>query len=170
MQAFLIFIYLLLGTTTVGVVHEFHLSKSTINYNTAEQSLQITMNIYIDDLEAALKNEGIDSLMICTKKEKDTAEEHIFNYISDHFNIKTDGTDLNLTYIGKEQSDDLAAIWCYLEVENIVSFRDLELSNTILISNFDDQKNMTTFQYDKTRITDILFTQSKTSETVNYEE
>jgi len=146
--------------------HEFHLSKTTINYNTEEMAIQVSTRIFIDDLELSLKDSGYDSLKICTRKEKENAEQLIQDYINEHLKVKIDDSDLEFTFLGKEQSDDLAAVWCYLEAYDVEAFNKMSVSNTILISQFDDQKNITMIQVDKEKIAHILFTSDHTNETV----
>ena len=45
-------------------------------------------------------------------------------------------------YIGKETSEDLQAIWCYLEIINIESIKSIRVENSLLMELFDDQKNI----------------------------
>jgi len=147
----------------INDAHEFHLSKSIINYNSEEKSIQITMNMFIDDLELALKANGVDSLNLCTKKEKSSAEDYVYGYILNNLDIEVDGRKITPEFIGKEQSDDLTAVWCYLEVTDIESYTSINITNTIMVDIYDDQKNMTTIQKDKERLEDILFTPKKTN-------
>jgi hypothetical protein len=156
----------MMNTTPVMDVHEFHLSKSTINYNTKDQSLQITMNMFIDDLELALQPTAGDTLRLCTRKEKEDAEASIYAYILEHFIIEINGKIIIPEFLGKEQSDDLAAVWCYMEVGDILAFSEISVTNSIMTELYDDQKNMTNIQLDKQRVEDILFTPEKTSEKI----
>jgi len=161
----------LIGSTSNETdVHEFHLSKSTINYNTTEQAIQITMNLFIDDLELALKEYGADSLQICTRYESDDAEDYILQYINDRLIIIIDDKPVEVSFIGKEQSDDLEAVWCYFEVLDIGSIRQLSVQNTIMTDLFDDQKNITSIRKDKHRIEDILFSTKKTTENIPFDD
>lgn len=166
MNIFFVIILTLMNSSPVTEVHEFHLSKSTINYNTKDQSLQITMNMFIDDLELALQPIEGDSLKICTRKEKESAEESLHTYILEHFVIVINSQKITPKFLGKEPSDDLAAVWCYLEVENLPAFSEISITNDIMIELFEDQKNMTSIQLDKERIEDILFTPEKTTEKI----
>jgi hypothetical protein len=150
----------------VSEAHEFHLSKSTINYNTKEESLQITMNMFIDDLELALQPTAGDTLRICTRKESKDAEDSIHAYILEHLVIEINDEKVVPQFLGKEPSDDLAAVWCYLEVIDVPSFSTISITNNIMVDLFDDQKNMTNIQLDKKRVEDILFTIGKTSENI----
>lgn len=160
-------IFYFIITTFSGINHDFHLSKSTLNYDEKTSTIQITLNMFIDDLEDALRLEQIDSLFICTSKENKLAETYIADYINDHLIISTGSNQQVPTWIGKEISDDLMAVWCYLEIPLSDKPSELIIDNTIMVELFDDQKNMTTIMANKKRITDILFDTDKTSSRVD---
>ena len=44
--------------------------------------------------------------------------------------------------MGKEISDDLAGVWSYLELSDVEPFKVISISNSLLVSTFDDQKNI----------------------------
>jgi len=161
----------LLGSpTSEAEEHEFHLSKSTINYNTEEKAIQITMNLFIDDLELALKDYGADSLQICTRYEALDAEDYILQYVNDRLLMMVDDKPLQIAFIGKEQSDDLEAVWCYFEVLDITSIGELSVQNTIMTDLFEDQKNITSIRKNKRRIEDILFSPEKTTQNISFDD
>lgn len=166
MQILVLILSLFMNTGLPLETHEFHLSKTTINYDTEESAIQISTRIFIDDLELDLKELGFDSLQICTRKEKASAEQIIHNYIKERLVVAVDGNPLELTFLGKEQSDDLAAVWCYLEAYEVSNFDEMSITNTILATQFDDQKNITVVEIDKDRVAHLLFTSETTSETI----
>ena len=61
--------------------HDFHLSKCDIIYSTEEKAFQISLQLFIDDLEIALAAEGHENLGICTPNESDKAETIIHESI-----------------------------------------------------------------------------------------
>lgn len=139
--------------------HEFHLSKSTVNYDTETNAIQVTLRIFIDDLETALATDGIKGLKIGTGTEVDSADYFVSAYIADHFVLTTAADTLLYQYLGKELSDDLQAIWCYLELpleDGLPTGEDITLHNTILLKDFADQKNVVTVKKDKKRLADYL--------------
>ena len=99
--------------------HEFHLSKFLFEYVPEEEALQITMYMFIDDFEAALSEKKIDNMYICTEKEDEQADRHIFEYLQDKIQLSVDGQPLNFEYVGKELAEDIIGMWCYLEVTNL---------------------------------------------------
>ena len=168
MYSLIIFLSLLINANAVAEAeaHEFHLSKTTINYDTEETAIQISTRIFLDDLELSLKQLGYDSLQICTKWEKEEAELYMYKYLKDNLIIAVDGVEIEYEFLGKEPSDDLAAVWCYLEAYDVTSFNTIEVANTILTTQFDDQKNITMIQVDKNRIAHLLFTTDHTYEAI----
>ena len=166
MSTIVLSFFLLLTSFSETELHEFHLSRTTINYDSEEMAIQISTSIFIDDLELALKENGHDSLKICTLKEKEDAEIFMHEYLNEHLQIEIDGLALNLSFLGKEPSDDLMAVWCYLEAYDVPSFSEIKVSNTILNTQFDDQKNITVIQIDKDNIAQILFNLDKTTESI----
>lgn len=138
-------------------MHDFHLSKCDINFNTEEGSLQIGMHLFVDDLEAVLSLQGHDGLNLCTDKELPHAEQVVFDYINRHFGIWDDDVKIETEWIGKEASDDLAGIWCYFEITGVSTENELQLQNTIMLELFDDQRNIVKVTADHKRIDYFLF-------------
>ena len=123
-------------------LHEFHLSKALMEYNTQEKALQVSMHIFLDDLEEALRQEGKDKLFICTDKESENAEAYLEAYLRDHFKITINGKPAKYNFLGKEPSEDYQAAWCYIEIENVAELKEIEILNDVLIETFADQKNV----------------------------
>jgi len=143
-----------------GSMHDLHLSKSTVNYKTTDETLQITVNIFIDDLELALYEMGYDSLHLFTIDESEMADEYIADYINEYFTIEIDGYTVHPTWLGKEMSDDYQAAWCYLEVPELPSLKKMKVSNRILIDIYDDQRNIVQVEKNNRRIEDFLFSKN----------
>jgi len=145
-MSFLIsFLILLLGN---GILHEFHLSNTEVRYNIEESALQITSRIFIDDLEMTLANYGFDNLYICTEKEAESAEGLIAQYLKNNLVISVDDKVMEFEFLGKEISDDLIAVWCYLEILDVSPKEKIEIENNTLLETFDDQKNIVRIKMD----------------------
>ena len=125
-------------------IHDFHVSQALINYNADNRSFEISLHIFIDDLEIALLERGIEKLFIATDRENKNADDHIFGYLHDRFRIISDKDTVNFSFLGKETSHDLMAVWCYLEAVEIPSPREITIYNTILTEIYSDQKNLIT--------------------------
>ena len=126
--------------------HEIHLSKTDIHYNERASSLEVTMHIFIDDLELAMKNQGMVDLFIATERERDGVDSLIQKYLSTSFEVTVNGEKQSFEFLGKEESEDLMAVWCYLERPNIRELHSILIKNSILTEIYSDQKNMVSFQ------------------------
>lgn len=122
--------------------HEFHISKCQIKYSEESKALQISVHLFLDDLEEAMREQGADKMFLCTKKEHEKAEKYLYRYLQQRFKLIVNGQEVAFDFIGKEQSEDLQAVWCYLEVTNVSSFEKLALTNSLLMEIFEDQKNI----------------------------
>ena len=142
------FILLFLTFFEVSADHDFHLSNTEIRYNIEESALQITSRIFIDDLESALAAVGHDNLFICTEKEAPEAEIFIAEYLDNNLIIRIDGVAQNYEFIGKEVSEDLQAVWCYMEIVDIECNEVIVVENNVLLEIFDDQKNIVRLNLD----------------------
>lgn len=125
-------------------VHDFHLSKSLVEYSEADKALQISLYVFIDDLEEALRQNGADNLFIGTEKEDASAEKHMAAYFQNTFKIHVDDKEKQFEFLGKELSEDMIAVWCYLEIGELENLKTLKIKNSLLMEVFNDQTNMVT--------------------------
>lgn len=131
--------------------HDIHLSMSEIRFNEATSSFEVAIKIFIDDLELAIeKQEHVTGLKIGTEKEASGADQYISAYLERHFSITIDGVKLTPDFLGKEVTDDLLAVWCYVEFPQKASTaRSCVLSNNILLEVYQDQRNIMDIQMSK---------------------
>lgn len=122
--------------------HQFHVSKCLIEYNSEESAIQISMHLFIDDTEEALRRKGFDKLFICSEKESETAEEHLGAYLIQQLRLEVDGKTLTPTFLGKEVTEDFLGMWCYLEITGVKSPKEITIINEVLMDTFEDQKNI----------------------------
>ncbi len=156
------------AVTMNSTAHEYHNSKCQIEYSEPDKALQITLYIFIDDLEDALRERGADKLFIATEREHKKAEKHIYAYLQDKLELNVNEQKVDFTFIGKEPSEDLQAIWCYLEVPDMKEINELFVSNSILMEVFDDQKNIVSVVGPNNKRGYFLFEVGKSSESIRF--
>ena len=167
---YFVFLILSLLTPQIEADHEFHMSKCEIAFNEAEQAIQISLHLFIDDLETALAAKGISNLYICTDKEDAETEQYIADYLQETFALQVDGKAVSYSFLGKEPSEDLEGIWCYLEIETIASIQELNVRNQILTQAFDDQRNIVSITKSGVgRMGYFLFDKDSFEDTVSFE-
>ena len=57
--------------------HDFHISHTSLHYNSDLESIEITMKVSIEDLERSLESDNSEKLRIGTIKEKKSV--HLFH-------------------------------------------------------------------------------------------
>jgi len=130
----------LLLTTVCAMPHDFHASITQIELNATSGRLEVAVKIFTDDLEAAIQPIGKEPLRLATERESSRSDDLIGDYVTRHLRIKVDGVPVVLAFIGKDHEAD--ATWCYLESGPVNSFQKLDITNTVLFAQFDDQVNI----------------------------
>lgn len=149
--------------------HEFHVSKALVEFNESEQALQVSMHLFIDDLEEGLQLGGVqETLNLCTSKEHENAEAYLSEYLKKKFKILVNEELLDFEFLGKEPSEDLIGIWCYLEITNISSINAIQIENSILLEAFEDQKNIISLIGPNKKKDYFLFKEGYFSDNVSY--
>jgi len=124
-------------------MHDIHVSKCSIDFSNEEKTLQITLHIYLDDLEEAIKNGGVEEkLNLCTKKEHADGDKHVQNYFEKMFQLEVNDKSVGYNYLGKEVSEDLLAGWFYVEVEDVQTLEKLKINYGILTDLYNDQQSI----------------------------
>ncbi len=121
-------------------LHKYYISLCEIEYVKEQQSLQVTLNLFIDDLEFTLNKNHQIEMQLDTENEAKNADELFENYLRNNFKIKVNNESKNYDYIGKEYDDNLVRF--YLEVTNIEQLNILDITNTSLTRDFKDQQNI----------------------------
>lgn len=165
-------IILLTSFLTIGAsssVHEFHVSKGMVEFKVEKSEVQISLNIFIDDLEIALKSKGIDSLYIGTEKEAIDADTSIEKYLSQVFQVEINQSGMGKSqFIGKEISEDLTSIWCYMRIPITEPIKELRVKNSILLETFEDQKNITSIVGPESAKSSFMSTRGDDEKIVSY--
>jgi hypothetical protein len=134
--------------------HEYHLSRTTLNYDSQSHTYQFTINIFIDDLTKCLEKQGHKNLNIGGKEASNT-DAVIEAYLRTHL-ILMEEKAIPYTYLGREFSDDQIALYIYLESAESPARKNLAIKNSLLLEEFDDQKNIIDVTKDKKRVTQVL--------------
>jgi len=140
----LVFLFMVNSSFTTGSeFHDVHESKCSIDFSNEEKTLQITIHIYLDDLEAAIAKRGVkETLHLCTEKEHADGDKHVYDYLQKTFNLEVNDKAVNYNYLGKEISEDLLAGWFYVEVEDVQILEKLKIDYGILTDLYDDQRSI----------------------------
>jgi len=120
--------------------HKYYLSLTQIEYKNESKSIQIIINVFMDDIETALNKEYSIDLQLTNQNELESNDVYFKKYLKKNLYFKVDNTSSSFNYIGKEYDGDL--VYFYLEIENVNSVEAIEVVNTILIDYFPEQQNL----------------------------
>lgn len=121
-------------------VHKYYMSLCQIEHNENQNALQITLNMFIDDIEFTLNKNHNTLLNLATKNEVENIDDYYIEYLNNHFKITVNNQQKTFTYIGKDYDDDIVTF--YLEIINIQEIKSIEVSNTSLFKDFEYQNNI----------------------------
>ena len=128
--------------------HDFHVTHTTLHYNSDLENMEITIKVAIEDLELSLESK---ELRIGTLNEKKSSEEIIKNYFRNHLNIYGNNKIIDCKWVGKEISDNLHDIYIYFEISNFNqndTLKSLTLQNTIFIETARNQTNIVLIEFE----------------------
>ncbi|AUC84150.1 hypothetical protein CW731_02040 [Polaribacter sp. ALD11] len=120
--------------------HKYYLSLTQIKFKEESKSVQIIINVFMDDIETALNKDYKIDLQLTTKKELQNNDVYFEKYLKTKLQFKIDNVAKEFTYIGKEYDGDL--VYFYLEIENIPTISTIEITNKILMKHFPEQQNL----------------------------
>jgi hypothetical protein len=121
-------------------MHKYYVSLCEIEYLKEKQSIQITLGVFIEDLEVLLNKNSGKQLNLASKTEIANVDDYYKKYLNEHLQISANDKNQLYKYIGKEYDGDIVRF--YLEITDIKELKSLEITNNILINEFPDQKNI----------------------------
>jgi len=121
-------------------LHKYYISLCEIEYIEDQKSLQITLGMFIDDIEFTLNKDYNTNLNLATKSEASNIDEYYKTYLNNHFKISVNNNAKTFIYIGKEYDDEIVRF--YLEIINIKTLKSIEVTNTSLLRDFENQENI----------------------------
>ncbi|MCF8257863.1 MAG: hypothetical protein K9J06_09925 [Flavobacteriales bacterium] len=130
----------LLFAALCALPHDFHASITQIAVNEGTGRLEVAVKIFTDDLEAVIQPEGTEPLRLASPREDGRSRTLIGAYVTKNLRIRVDGVPVVFTFLGSENETD--ATWCYLESGPLGAFTTLDVTNTVLVSRYDDQVNI----------------------------
>lgn len=130
----------LIAISSLAWVHPYYVTISQIDYNSSNESLEISMKMFTDDLENALNESGAGKLHLGEVDESEKADTYIGRYIAKQMEISVNGVPVKLSFLGKEV--DMDVTWCYVEVLEVPTPQNMDISNRMFMEMFDTQVNI----------------------------
>ena len=143
---------LLFAFPTQAISHRYHTSLTRMDYKAEDKNIEITIRLFIHDLENVL--EGFAEKRIDVGKTPEI-DKIIVKYLEENFVLKNKKDEkLNLKWVGKELNVDTAFV--YLEASSDESIEGFKLQNTIFFESFAEQTNLLTARFENKKV-DLLY-------------
>ncbi len=140
-------------------MHKYYISLTKIEYKKESKSIQITMRIFIDDLQETINTTYNKDFELALPNESKKIDTIINNYLTGKFKIKINNIQKAYSYIGKEYENEV--VYLYLEINNIESIKAIEIKNTVMMEIFPEQKNIIKLNINNTKKTFLLTTKKE---------
>lgn len=133
-------ILLLFISSFQKVKHPFFVSVIDINYKQKEQTLQLSVKLFTNDLEDALRRTSKKKIDILNPINKAETDSILYNYIIKRLNINVNSKKQTLHFIGYEKEEE--AIWTYLEIKNSLLPKKINIETKLLYDFLPQQINI----------------------------
>ena len=134
------------------LIHDYHITHTTIYYNKKSNSFEITVKVSVEDLERSLETEEFKKLRIGSQRESKIADKLIENYFNKNFLLFINNNQTDYEWVGKEIDDNLHDLYLYFEIENLSIDRNIEsiiIENTVFLENQENQINLARIEFEK---------------------
>ncbi len=116
--------------SAMAVLHPFFVSVIEMNHNAKEKSVEVSIRIFTDDLEATLKKVNNSKVDLLNPNNKVNNDKLIVEYIRQKMAIKIDTKLVVLEYVGYEIKKE--SVWLYFEIDNIASIKKINVNCNLL--------------------------------------
>ncbi|REH47448.1 hypothetical protein C7448_10669 [Tenacibaculum gallaicum] len=135
-----LFVLLLVLPLLSFTLHKYYVALTEIEYREDTQSVQMIMNVFMDDIELAINKDYNTNLQIATKNELPSINEYYYKYLKTHFKVTINNKEAVYKFIGKEYDGNI--VYFYLEIEDVSLPKSIKIENDILVDHFPDQQNL----------------------------
>jgi hypothetical protein len=139
----------LLATILFLPFHDFHVTHTTLHYNSDVKSIEITIKVALEDFERLLEEEYSNKLGVEVKEEGEISQKIIEDYFANHLKISTNKKEYKYQWVGKEVSNNLHDIYLYFEIPNYhKSQESITIENTLFLEAYADQVNIILVEFE----------------------
>ncbi len=122
------------------------MSVSDIKYKEDKKAIQISIRIFLDDLELGLQAyTGNEKLDITAQENWEFVEKNIKPYLLERIKLWDEKSrPYEINFIGAEIEEDV--MWAYLEIEKVKKLKQVKVHISVLHEVWSDQENLVHFR------------------------
>lgn len=127
--------------SVLSTLHPVHVSVTDVELSRKDQELQVIVRIFTDDLETEIRRElKLVDMDILAPTNGQTSEQIFEAYLKRHLKFTVNQMPRKFSYLGFEEES--GAVISYLLIDDVAQLNALEVTNDILLREFDDQVNL----------------------------
>lgn len=134
--------------------HPIHLSITTVAHNSETHSLEITHKFFVDDFERRVEKDCGLKLQLGTPQQHAQAQASVEAFMRKNFSLSLHGKPVAFSFVGFEV--DAESILIYVEAKGVKKLKQVDVSLTVLLDVFEDQRNVVNFMYQGQKKTAII--------------
>ena len=155
LSIFLIFVHSIF--IPKNIEHKFYVSTTTIEFKEEKNVIQITCQLFIDDVEKSL-NRYQEGIKLAPDSNKQGIDKLLKKSLKKSILISIDGKTTDLIYIGREYKNDI--LQCYFEANAPASSQNLSIENRTFFDLFEDQQNIIHYKNKSIRKSFLLYSEN----------
>ncbi|RPG63741.1 MAG: hypothetical protein CBC02_009995 [Flavobacteriaceae bacterium TMED42] len=129
--------------------HNFYVSTTSVRFVPDEKSLQITTQVFLDDFEAVLRQNGNDKTRLTPEVDQGEIDSLVEEYFRKNITFMAHGKIMDFDFLGKVYKSDVLVAYMELQLDSIAP--PLSIENTIFFDYLPDQKNIIHLKLDSKR-------------------
>jgi hypothetical protein len=135
-----VFLVLFFNLMAAFALHNFYVSTTSIRFVPEENLLQITTQVFLDDFESVLQQDGNNKTKMIPEIPQKEIDSLIEDYFRKNITFKAQGKTLDFNFLGKVYKSDVLVSYMELKVDSITS--PFSINNTIFFDYLPNQKNI----------------------------
>jgi hypothetical protein len=120
--------------------HPFYLGVVDIKQDAKQHTLNVSVKLFINDIEDALKKTSTKNIDLLNPKNKQEMETELFAYIKKRLSISVNNKATPLDFIGYEREEE--AIWTYIEIKKVNQPKTITVDAKLLYDFLPQQSNI----------------------------
>lgn len=139
MKSFLIAVFTVFSISLSGWAHNVHSTATEIEWNGADNSLEVIVQIHAHQLEARLSLDAGRRLTVLTDSDLPMIERMAGKLIAENLYIEAEGKTVPLGFLGIDVTDQV--IYLYLEADWPNAPKEIQVMNSLFIRELPGQVN-----------------------------
>ena len=139
-------IFVILVTSSFHVLrHPFYISVIDLKHDVKQQSLNISVRLFTNDLEDALRKKTKKPVDILNPKNKEYTDSIVCNYILNRLIIQFNSKNQKLKFIGYEKEEE--SIWVYFEIPKCLNPKKISVETKLLYDYLPQEVNIVHLEF-----------------------